>query len=434
MSNHISRSTNRKILMLCYYYPPLTDVGCKRSIAFSKYFKKHGWEPFVLSVKNPDKSYCSLGDDSPPEGVQVEYTASIINPYSFVTFTHAVLRRIFGILGIKLKVNYLYEFLCFPDLFWGWIPLTVMRGKKLISEKNIQLIYVSCTPHSSAISGILLKKLTGRPLVIDYRDPYYIGSFKYPGLKGLLGRRIQNYFLRKADSVIVNNEETAKIYIEECPFVKNKIFTVHNGFDIDFMLDHKLKRYNKFTITYTGNFYSEIIPPDLVFDAISILDQEGKITANDFQFLFYGESQDEISEIARKYGILKYVSANSRIPYIDALQVLSRSHLQMLRIMKPMISTKLFEGIPLNIPFLATIPTGEVEEIIKEYSPSSLIVTTNSAIDVANAISRAISMYEKHEVEDNHVEEYLDSFSRENLTLKLMGIIEENILVNEGIT
>lgn len=435
MSNHISRSTNRKILMLCYYYPPLTDVGCKRSVAFSKYFKKHGWEPFVLSVKNPDKSYCSLGDDSPPEGVRVEYTSSIINLYSFVSIADAVVRRIFGMLGIRLKVNYFYDFLCIPDHFWGWIPLTVMRGKKLISERNIQLIYVSCSPHSSAISGILLKKLTGRPLVIDYRDPYHLSSIiKYRGLRGLFGRRIQNYFLRKADSVIVNNEETAKLYTEEYPIVKNKIFSVHNGFDLDFMPDNKLEKYKKFTITYTGNFYSKIIPPGLVFDALSILDQEKKITPDNFQFLFYGESPDEILEIGRKFGVEKYVSANSRIPYSDALQVLSRSHLQLLRIWKPMISTKLFEGIPLNIPFLATIPTGEVEAIIKEYSPSSLIVTTDSARDVANAISNAISMYEKHEVEDNHVEEYLESFSRENLTLKLMGIIEENVLIDEGIS
>ena len=433
MSNHISRSTNRKILMLCYYYPPLTDVGCKRSVAFSKYFKKHGWEPFVLSVKNPDKGYCSLGDDSPPEGVRVEYTSSIINLYSFVTIADAVLRRILGMLGIRSKVNYFYDFLCIPDHFWGWIPLTVMRGKKLISERNIQLIYVSCTPHSSAISGILLKKLTGRPLIIDYRDPYYISAYQIRGLSKLISRRIQNYFLRKADSVIVTNEEISKVYIEEYPVVKNKIFAVHNGFDIDFMPDHKQEKYKKFTITYTGNFYLEFLPPELVFDAISILDQEGKITADNFQFLFYGEGPYEILEIARKCGVVKYVSANSRIPYADALQVLSRSHLQLLRIVKPMISTKLFEGIPLNIPFLATIPTGEVEEIIKAYSPSSLIVTTHSARDVANAISNAISMYEKHEVAENHVEEYLESFSRENLTLKLMGIIEENVLVGEGI-
>ena len=419
--------------MLCYYYPPLIDVGCTRSVAFSKYFKKHGWDPFVLSVKNPDKNYCRLGDDSPPEGVQVDYTFSIINPYPFVTFAHAALRRFMGMLGIKLKFNYIYHFFCIPDHFWGWIPLTVMKGKKLIRERNIQLIYVSCSPHSSAISGILLKKLTGKPLVIDYRDPYIIKSFEYRGLQGLIGPSIQSYFLRKADSVIVNTEESKKVFIEEYPLVKNKVFTVHNGFDVDFMLDHKLEKYKKFTITYTGNFYPKMIPPELVFDALSILDQERKITADNFQFLFYGDSTDEIIKIARKCDVEKYVSANKRIPYAEALQVLSRSHFQLLRIVKPMISTKLFEGIPLNIPFLATIPTGEVEEIIKAYSPSSLIVTTDSARDVANAISNAISMYEKHEVEDNHVEEYLESFSRENLTLKLMRIIEENVLIDESL-
>ncbi|MDH3709964.1 MAG: glycosyltransferase [Cyclobacteriaceae bacterium] len=350
-----------------------------------------------------------------------------------MSIADAVLRRIFGMLGIRLKVKFFYNLLCIPDHFLGWIPLTVMRGKKIISERNIQLIYVSCSPHSSAISGILLKKLTGRPLVIDYRDPYLIKSFEYRGLQGLIGPRIQNFFLRKADSVIVNTEESKKVFIEEYPIVKNKIFTVHNGFDADFMLSHKLEKYEKFTVTYTGNFYSKMIPPELVFDAISILEQERRITADNFQFLFYGDSTDEILEIARKCGAVKYVSANKRIPYADALQVLSRSHLQLLRIVKPMISTKLFEGIPLNIPFLATIPTGEVEEIIKTYSPSSLIVTTDSARDVANAISRAISMYEMREVEDNHIEKFFENFSRENLTLKLMGIIEKNVLVSEGI-
>ena len=46
----------KNILMICYYFPPLTDVGSKRSIAYAKYFKKYGWNPVVLSVKNPDRS------------------------------------------------------------------------------------------------------------------------------------------------------------------------------------------------------------------------------------------------------------------------------------------------------------------------------------------------------------------------------------------
>ena len=136
----------------------------------------------------------------------------------------------------------------------------------------------------------------------------------------------------------------------------------------------------------------------------------------------------EVKRLSGKYGVEDLIAANSRIPYKDVLGVLSRSHLQLLRIVKPMISTKLFEGIALNIPFLATIPSGEAEEIIREYSPSSFIVTTRSPEDVACAISDAMSKYKDSLIEDNRVQEFLQRFSRESLTIKLMGIIENNIL------
>jgi hypothetical protein len=74
-----------RILMVCYYYPPLLDVGCRRSVAFSKYFKKYGWNPVVLSVKNPDKTYCILAKERPPPGIVTEYSYSVFN-----------LRTIFG--------------------------------------------------------------------------------------------------------------------------------------------------------------------------------------------------------------------------------------------------------------------------------------------------------------------------------------------------
>jgi hypothetical protein len=92
-----------------------------------------------------------------------------------------------------------------------------------------------------------------------------------------------------------------------------------------------------------------------------------------------------------------------------------------------MISTKLFEGIPLNTPFLATIPSGEVEEIIRKYSPSSYIINGESGEKVAEAILDAMSKYAKNEIKNNHVKEFCDEFSRENLTLKLIKIIENNI-------
>ena len=100
----------------------------------------------------------------------------------------------------------------------------------------------------------------------------------------------------------------------------------------------------------------------------------------------------------------------------------------LLRIIKLMISTKLYEAIPLNIPFLATIEHGEVENIIRKYSPGSYILTEEkNYLDLANTILDAMEKYNSHQISANHVQEFLTEFSRENIAKKLMKIIEERI-------
>ncbi len=76
---------------------------------------------------------------------------------------------------------------------------------------------------------------------------------------------------------------------------------------------------------------------------------------------------------------------------------------------------------------MATIPAGEVEGIIRKYSPSSYIITDESADKVAGAIADAMAMYEKGKIKDNRIREFLEEFSREALAVKLMTIVEERL-------
>ena len=420
--------------MICYYYPPLTDVGCKRSVCFAKYFKEYGWTPFVLSVKNPDKTYCALGNDSPPPGIHTEYSSSIINVYKFFGKVNGLTSRLLKAIGIDLKGNYFLDIFCIPDIFVGWIPLSLRSGLQLIRKNDIDVIYVSCSPFSSAITGVLLKHLTGKPLILDFRDPYALEIdwleriIGVPRFRKNVDKRIANFILDQADIFIANTEETREFYLQQYPQVKDKIFTVHNGFDSVFMPPpNPRSKFPKFTIIYTGEFYFYALKSQVFFEALSTLKRVQKIKGENFQFLFYGDGKGRIEKIAEKYHIGDIVKAYSRIPYSDVLKAIQRSHLQLLRIVKPMISTKLFEGIPLNIPFLATIPAGEVESIIKKYSPSSYIINDESADMVAEAIIDAMAKYNRNEIRDNRIAEFLEGFSRENLTLKLMRIIKERL-------
>lgn len=420
--------------MLCYYYPPLVDVGCKRSVAFSKYFKKHGWTPYVLSVKNPDRTFCTVGDDVPPEGVHTEYSYSIINVYKFFGKLNGLLSRILKFIGIKLKRNYFYDIFCIPDIFFGWIPLTTIKGFRLIKQYNIDIIYVSCRPFSSAIIGVLLKAVSKKRLILDFRDPYALDvksiswvSVRLKLLKSL-DKWIESNLLKNTDIFLIVTDELKELYINQFPEIKDKIFTIHNGFDVEFLpREGPTSKYPKFTITYVGNFYFRPIESEIFFKGLSLLKNSRKINKDSFQFLFYGDCKNRIHKIAMKYGIEDLVVATSRTPYKDIIQVISKSHLQFIRALECALPTKIFDGIVLNIPLLATIPAGEAENIIRKYSPGSYIIKNKSSENIAEAILDAMAKYEKQEIQDNHVKEFLDHFSRENLTLRLMNIIEEQL-------
>ena len=423
------------ILMICYYYPPLMDIGCKRSVVFSELFKINGWNPHVISVSNPDKFYCTFGNACPPEGITTEYTFSLFNLYKILGKINGVLSRLLMLANIKLKRNYLLDIFCVPDIFLGWIPFAVLKGFQSIRNNDIDLIYVSCSPFSSAIVGMLLKKLTGKPLVIDFRDPFALKELSLiletPSWRIKLNEAIETSIIKATDIFIVNTEEARSAYLDQYTVSHGKTFTVPNGFDVrDLVKDEPLK-FEKFTIIYAGQFYffdkRNDIYTDAFFGGMSRLKSNNDISEKNFQFLYFGDAKEQLSKIAKIYSVEDMVICRDRKPYADILQDIKRSHLQLLRISKPMISTKLYEGVALNIPFLATIPSGEVEMIVKKYSPASYIVTEDSPEQIAAAILKAQNMYNTGCIESNKIDEFLQYYSREKTALKMMEIINKTI-------
>jgi len=433
----MDQAMKKRVLMVCYYYPPIIDVGAKRSVAFSKYMEKYNWEPHVLSVKNPDKAYCTaVKTNLPPPGVHTEYSYSIINLYNILGKLNGIVSRILRPFNVFPMRNYFYDLVCIPDVFVGWIPLTIVKAFRIISKLNIDIIYVSCSPFSSAIIGVVLKHLTKKPLIVDFRDPFALPIrgliFQVPRFRQSFDRRIEKFIINHADLFLVTSRETADAYKKEYPRVGNKMVTIHNGFDKVY-LRKPPKKHEKFTIIYTGLFYfvneNNEKPGEAFFEALKALKRGGKIARDNFQFLYYGFDTRKIKAITRQYDIDDIVHAQPQIPYKEALREISKSHLFLLRIVQPMISTKLFEGLALNTPFLATIPSGEVEEIIRRYSASSYIIHEATSPQIMAAIEDALKQYSDNSIVDNRVDEFLNDFSRESLTKKMIVIADERLPV-----
>ncbi len=428
-------SRTLKILMVCYYYPPLVDVGSKRSVAFSKYFKKHGWLPWVLSVKNPDRHYCLVGQDAPPEGIPTRYSYSIVNVSWIFGKLNGALARLLKLVGIRVAGNVFHDLFCYPDRFLGWVPLTTLAAARMVRVLGIDVIYVSCSPFSSALVGVLLKKITKRALVLDFRDPYLASVASHVAMSRIRARIegwFERRFVRNADVFLVTSEETRAQYLKTYPEIATKTFTIYNGFDPPVAANDLVGKFEKFTIIYTGQFYifgpTRAVQNDQFFGALEQLKSAGDISAENFQFIFFGDEYRFIADTAQAYGVSDLVFARPRVAYGEVLQSVRRSHLMLLRTIRLRISTKLFEGIPLNVPFLATIPHGESEDLIKRYSPGSYVIAEEgSHLDVAEAVRDAMARWRRNEMPANHVEEFLAHFTREKLAQKVMRIVESRL-------
>lgn len=59
-----------------------------------------------------------------------------------------------------------------PDRQLTWLPYAVRAGRRIIKQENIDLIFATCPPFSDALIGACLRVLTGKRLVLDFRDDW----------------------------------------------------------------------------------------------------------------------------------------------------------------------------------------------------------------------------------------------------------------------
>ena len=151
----------KKVLMICYYFPPIVTSGVTRSFEFAKLLPHFGWEPLVLTVKHSRDPWveASLGGD--PKGIRVERTLEW-NLAGLADFLHGCCCRVARLFGKNLTQNIFRDYLCIPDSQIAWF--STMAARRFARE--CELIYVSCSPFSSSVSAAIVKRLTGRPLVV----------------------------------------------------------------------------------------------------------------------------------------------------------------------------------------------------------------------------------------------------------------------------
>jgi len=379
----------KKVLIIAYHYPPLGGSGVFRTLKFTKYLPRFGFKPYVLTVKNAmyQAKDPTLLEDIPNE-VEIFRTFSIEHKIFLMPFY-----------ALKTTPKWIFV----PDINIGWLPFAVRQGERIIKKENINVIYATAPIFTSLLIGCLLKRKTGKPLVIDFRDPWTQNVFtKYPTrLHKKIEEKMEERVLKEADYIIVAGDYLKHVLTERYPFVKSKMEVITNGFDPDDFKDLKMrKQTEKFRIIHTGSIYGLLTARPFLL-ALSKAIEEKTNLKEKLEVMFVGSYGNETSILVHKLGLNDVVKLVKYTPHKKCLELMLNSHLLLLLIALKdyegtgILTGKLFEYLASRIPILAIAPeNGAAANIIRPLK-AGVVVSPDNIELIKETIFKFYEMWEQ---------------------------------------
>ncbi len=392
-------SSKNKILFISYYFPPNTAVGGLRIANFAKNLHLLGWKTYALTIKD---KYLSQIDGERLKGIE---STKIYKTFLFPSIVN-IFSRLKSCIYFFLKKNgnashepnssfaqsnpnlcdnemilqkckryFISLFIFLPDTEKNWILPAFLRTIWLIKRKKIDCILTSSPPHSVHLTGLLSNIFTRVRWVVDFRDPWFIGRSKTPRITCALSNKIERWLekkvVRRADMVLTTNEKLCNALVESFKKQPQKKFQcVPNGFDAEiFSKIEPQKKYEQFTLSYTGTLYYGRTP-EPVFRAIKMLLMEGNHNLEDVRIKLVGNCQYidgyPIAPIIHSYGLDSVVEVIDSVPYLRSLEIIKQSHLALLFAPDQpfQIPAKVFDYIGSGTKILAIAGKGATSDLI----------------------------------------------------------------------
>ncbi len=332
----------KRVLVIAYHFPPLAGAGVLKTLRTARYLPKFGWQPLVLTVKNPEPYHRAANPI--PEGTRV-YRSWRIPGGNLLA---RVLRR----LGLDER------WILLPDQHILWAPGALLTGLYLIIRYKIDLIYVTGPPYSALMVGAALQKISRKPLVTEVRDPWSFNRGRQ-GYPTWVHRRLDHFYerwvLRSASLIACIYHITADGYQKLYPWCKDKLVVFYDTVDLQDLPTH-YQSYPIFTLTYIGTFYPPFVTLRATLQAIKALMDEGTIGPENFCFNYVGPLDKTFITMAESIGVTEVVRWAGYKTLKEAQLEVFKSQSLLLLLEFATINTKLFDYLASGRTILAVVP------------------------------------------------------------------------------
>jgi glycosyltransferase involved in cell wall biosynthesis len=419
------------ILLLAYFYPPSGGSASLRAEKLVKYLPKYGINPVVLSAHG---ARYPIPADKDRFG-DVIYAAA-----------HGVLsppRWLKGMLGGKKAGGTTgtsgssqtgsgwekaLDFLLIPDARIGWLPGCVAKGVDLVRKRNLRAIISTAPPYTSHIAGALISRLTGVPLILDYRDAWSQNPFKRPptALHKAISLMLERWCGHRAKAISGVTEPMARnlqSLLGDKPIYRH----IPNGYDEeDFATEPPPPPNGPLRVVYAGTFYGTR-QPDTMFRAIQELATEGSITPNDLQVILLGNHPPAVRAKADPSiaGFLQWLGPQN---HARAVHQMATAHVNWLVIgtgigAETTATGKLYEYLRAPGQILAQVPPGVAAEIIREHD-AGVVVNPDDLAGTKAVLMQMLELHRSGKLLHPRSGD-ITRYNREKIASEMAGLVKE---------
>jgi glycosyltransferase involved in cell wall biosynthesis len=443
---------HKKVLMVSHAFPPGSGSAVHRPLKFIKFLPDYGWKPYIVTPKkNIEPLDYSLMKDV-PEVVSVNEVLTL-KPANLKAIAQKRYKSGFSsklsysCLRILLKLyGIIYYRIVVIDWHDGWIPFGFMKAREIVNKEDINVIFVDMEPPSTSLIGLLLKKVTGKPLVIDYHDPWTTSVYARhsKGVRKKIAEYLEHKILDLADRVTAGKEIIISEIMEKFPDLdKIKFLTINSGYDPDdFRGIEKIKE-PEFVITYTGKLSEKFYySPESFLYALGELIREEKIPKGDVKALFVGtvssQYQSHFQHLVNDLNLENVVFNTGHVDRRKCAQYQINSHVLLYIIESPKgrefsyefsgaVPSKLYEYMYTGNPILAIVPPGFEADLIKK-TGTGFIAEPNNVPAVKELLYELYERYKKGTLKIDPDKEETSKYNRKILAGKLAHLFDEILI------
>ena len=406
--------------MIAYHYPPVgASSGVHRTLKFSQYLPEFGWEPIVLTVH--PRAYSALSTDQLPD---IPEQILVSQAFSLDIAKH-----------LSLFGSY-PDFLAMPDRWNTWWFGGMVEGMRLIRKYKPEVIWATYPIATAHLIGLTLSKLSGLPLIADYRDSMTEDEYPENKTRRMIYRWIEKKVIEQSERTIFTTPGTLEMYMDRYNNLSHSKFCIiENGFDEEkfagITVDCRNKKNKtKLTFIHSGLLYPSERNPIKFFEAISELKKHRDISGEKIEIILRASgNESEYRKIIIEKSIDDIIKLEEPIPYTEALrEMLSSDGLLIFQASNcnHQIPAKLYEYIRAKKPIFAmTDPAGDTANTLRKIGIGT-IAKLDSKQDIRIKFEEFVSHVENKNVivADN---ETISEYSRKTKGNELAQLLNEII-------